>query len=161
MDTTDRILLEHVADGIPLSDHPFREIGEGTGLSETEVIGRLRALREQGVIRRFRARIDQRKTGITANGLVAWKVPPGLVPSIGERMAQFRGVTHCYRRRPVPGRWEYELYTVHHSRQRGDLLKEVKEIAETTGIDTYLVLFSGEEYKRTPTGNLRVAKEQE
>ena len=38
-----------------------------------QVIERIRHLKEAGVIRKFRARIDQRKVGISANALVAWK----------------------------------------------------------------------------------------
>ncbi|MBP1927917.1 DNA-binding Lrp family transcriptional regulator [Methanolinea mesophila] len=161
MDNTDRMLLMEIEGGIPLSDHPYREIGRRTGIPESEVIRRLQILRTQGVIRRFRARIDQRKAGITANALVAWDVHQADVSSLGARVAEFPGVTHCYRRRPVPGRWDYELYTVHHSRRREDLCNEVAEIAADTGIDTYLVLFSGAEYKRSPTGSLRNRKEQE
>ena len=155
MDKTDRAILKEIEGGIPLSDHPFREIGEKTGHSEAEVIRRLERLREQGVIRRFRARIDQRNAGIIANALVAWRVDPGKASLLGGKMAKFPGVTHCYRRSPVEGRWDYELYTVHHSRRREDLCQEVAEIAADIGVDTYLVLFSGEEYKRSPSGSIQ------
>jgi DNA-binding Lrp family transcriptional regulator len=161
MDEADMAILQEIEGGIPLSDHPFREIGEKTGLPETEVIERLRALREQGVIRRFRARINQRKAGLTANALVAWSVDSVEASKIGGMMAGFPGVTHCYRRRPVPGRWEYELYTVHHSRRREDLCSEVEEVAAAAGIDSYLVLFSGEEFKRSPTGSIHAGREEE
>jgi len=161
MDEADMAILQEIEDGIPLSDHPFREVGEKTGLPETEVIERLRALLEQGVIRRFRARINQRKAGLTANALVAWGVDSAKAPITGEMMAGFPGVTHCYRRRPVPGRWDYELYTVHHSRRREDLCSEVADVAAAAGIDSYLVLFSGEEFKRSPTGSIRTVKEEE
>jgi DNA-binding Lrp family transcriptional regulator len=161
MDETDMAILQEIEGGIPLSDHPFREIGEKTGLPETEVIGRLRALREQGIIRRFRARINQRKAGLTANALVAWNADSGDATKIGGMMAGFPGVTHCYRRRPVPGRWDFEIYTVHHSRRREDLCSEVAKMAAAAGIDSYLVLFSGEEFKRSPTGSIRAVKEEE
>ncbi len=160
MDETDMAILQEIEGGIPLSDHPFREIGEKTGVPETEVIERLRALRDQGVIRRFRARINQRKAGVTANALVAWDVDSAGAKKIGLELAGFSGVTHCYRRRPVPGRWEYELYTVHHSRRREDLCREVAEVALAAGIDSYLVLFSGEEFKRSPTGRIQAVREE-
>jgi DNA-binding Lrp family transcriptional regulator len=160
MDETDRAILQEIEGGIPLSDHPFREIGEKNGLSETEVIERLQALREQGVIRRFRARINQRKAGLTANALVAWDVDSAEAQKIGWEMAGFPEVTHCYRRRPVPGRWDYELYTVHHSHRREDLCRGVAEVALAAGIDSYLVLFSGEEFKRSPTGSIHAGREE-
>jgi len=72
-------------------------------------------------------------------------VDPAEALQLGGKMAEFPGVTHCYRRSTVEGRWDYEIYTVHHSRRREDLCDEVAEIAADTGIEDYLVLFSGEE----------------
>ena len=44
-------------------------------MSEDEVIQRLGALVEEGVIRRFAAAIGHRALGIVANAMIVWKVP--------------------------------------------------------------------------------------
>ena len=59
-------------------------------------------------------------------------------------------MTHCYERRPVPGRWEYTHYTVHHGYSKDQVLDEIRAIAEQTGLRDYLVLFSTREFKRVP-----------
>ena len=119
MDKTDISLLRELERGLPLVPAPFAEIGKTLSLSESTVMERVRHLKEAGIIRKFRARIDQRKLGITANALVAWK--PGR-EGLGDLLAAVPFVTHCYERRTVPGRWEYSYYTVHHGTSREEVL---------------------------------------
>jgi len=148
MDQTDRRLIIELERGIPLIDEPFAEIGLRLGITEDEVILRIRRLREEGIIRKIRARINQRQIGIMANALVAWKPPEGW--SGHEALASQPGVSHCYLREPVPGRWEYTIYTVHHKRSRNEVYEEVRSIADEIEVTDYIVLFSTEELKRLP-----------
>jgi DNA-binding Lrp family transcriptional regulator len=154
MDKCDRAILAALEDGLPLVPEPFEEIGRRLGMPGEEVLARVRNLQEEGVIRRFRARINQRQLGITANALVAWDCTGTDAGRAGDRLASFPSVTHCYERRPVQGRWDYSLYTVHHGYSRERVEDEVRQIAGQTGLSQYLILFSTEEYKRVP--NVRV-----
>lgn len=155
MDTTDIALLRELERGLPLVPAPFAEIGKTLGFTEEDVMERVRHLKEAGIIRKFRARIDQRKLGITANALVAWKTS-GLAGDPGELLAAIPSVTHGYERRPVPGRWEYTHYTVHHGTSRDEVLGQVRAVAETIGCPDYTVLFSTREFKRVP--NVRIGE---
>jgi len=148
MDQTDRRLIIELEKGVPLTHKPFAEIGLRLGITEDEVLLRIRRLRADGIIRKIRARINQRQIGILANALVAWKPPEGW--SGYEALASQPGVSHCYLREPVPGRWEYTVYTVHHKRSRDEVYEEVRSIADEIGITDYIVLFSTEELKRLP-----------
>lgn len=150
MDPIDRALLAALETGLPVCPEPFAEIARKTGIPEDDVLERLHRLKEEGVIRRFRARIDQRKVGVIANALVAWKVPIDRPDGWGERLAASPGVTHCYERRPVPGCWDYTYYTVHHGCSREEVTSEVNLLAKETGLDEYIILFSTEELKRVP-----------
>ncbi len=154
MDPLDRQLIGVLEEGLMLVTNPFAAVGDRLSISEQEVIARIEALKKDGVIRKFRARIDQRKLGITANALVAWKGPRDSHDDMGSRLASFPSVTHCYERRPVPGRWDYTHYTVHHGHSRDAVISEVEEIAEKTGCLEFRVLFSTREYKRVP--NVRI-----
>jgi DNA-binding Lrp family transcriptional regulator len=154
MDQRDREILAALENGLPLVTEPFGEIGKKLGLKGEEVLERVRELKEAGIIRRFRARINQRQLGITANALVAWDCDGKPAGEIGSRLASNPCVTHCYERRPVPGRWDYSLYTVHHGFSRKEVEEEVRRLAEQTGLSRYLILFSTEEFKRVP--NIRV-----
>lgn len=155
MDSTDLTLLAELQKGLPLTQHPFVTVGENLGIPEEEVITRIKNLKQEGIIRRYRARINQRLLGIEANALVAWKVRTTSPDIAGNILASMPGVTHCYQRKPVKGTWEYTHYTVHHGWSRHDVLDEITSIAEYTGFIEYLVLFSTEEYKRTPHVNVR------
>ncbi len=154
MDQCDLNILAALEDGLPLVSEPFEEIGKKVGLNSREVLERVRNLQESGVIRRFRARINQRQLGITANALVAWDCDGRNARETGLLLASSPCVTHCYERKPVPGRWNYSLYTVHHGYSREEVEEEVRRLAERAGLSRYLVLFSTEEFKRVP--NIRV-----
>jgi DNA-binding Lrp family transcriptional regulator len=155
MDTLDRDLLIELENGLPVTREPFAEIGRRLGISESAVLDRLQSLKRDGVIRRFRARIDQRKAGVTENALVAWRVPEERSREAGALLARCPGVTHCYERRPVPGRWEYTHYTVHHAGSRKEVMAEVEQCAQMAGLDEYTVIFSTEELKRVPAVRIR------
>lgn len=155
MDPVDIQLLRELEQGLLFVPAPFEEIGKRLGLRGDEVIDRIRLLKETGIIRKFRARIDQRKVGITANALVAWKPAGSGINELGKQLAAFPRVTHCYERRAVPGRWEYTHYTVHHGYSRDQVMEEVRVIAEKIGCPEYSVLFSTREFKRVPNVRMR------
>ncbi|MGA2121219.1 MAG: siroheme decarboxylase subunit beta [Methanoregula sp.] len=155
MDPIDIHLLRELEHGLPLVPAPFEEIGKRFGLSGDEVMDRIRLLKEAGIIRKFRARIDQRKVNITANALVAWKPAGSGGDDLGKLLAAFSSVTHCYERRPIPGRWEYTHYTVHHGYSKDQVLDEVRAVAEKIGCPDYAVLFSTREFKRVPNVRMR------
>ncbi len=151
MDPDDLLLIRELERGLPLVPEPFEAIGSRLGIPGAEVIARIQALLRAGVIRKFRARFDQRKAGIVANALVAWN-PQGHPNGTGPLLASFPGVTHCYERLPVPGRWEYRFYTVHHGYTRGEVLEQVRMMADRTGIADYSPIFSIREFRREPGG---------
>jgi DNA-binding Lrp family transcriptional regulator len=155
MDPRDREILAALEDGIPLVPEPFGEIGKKLGMTADEVLERIRYLRDTGIIRRFRARINQRRLGITANALVAWDCDGKPASATGSLLASFPCVTHCYERKPVLGRWDYSLYTVHHGYSREAVEEEVKRIAGEAGLSRYIILFSTEEFKRVPNVRIR------
>lgn len=150
MDDADQRLLRELEKGTPLEPYPYTIIGERIGMTGDEVTKRIEDLKQAGVIRRIRARINQRSVGIIANALVGWKIPEKDVDDAGRELAALPGVTHCYRRSIIPGRWEYSLYTVHHGWSHDQVTQEIRMIAEKTGYHDYIVLFSTDEYKRIP-----------
>jgi siroheme decarboxylase len=156
LDLIDSRLLRELENGLPLVPEPFEEIGNRLGLGGAEVLERIKNLHAAGVVRKFRARINQRLVGISANALVAWKPDTMRKSDIGPLLAAFPCVTHCYERRPVPGLWEFTHYTVHHGFSRDAVIAEVNTISDRIGIVDYAVLFSTEEFKRVP--NVRIGE---
>jgi len=147
MDQTDLLLLKVAQDGLSLTDRPYQTWGKALGISEEEVINRLRALEKEGVVRRFAATIGHRALGIVANAMIAWIVPAERVVVTGELFAAADEVTHCYERTTAAD-WPYNLYTMVHSRSREDCLRIADQLSRQSGIRDYSVLFSEREYKK-------------
>ena len=53
LDVVDRAVINGLQGGFPLDPRPFRTAGEALGLSEHELIARLRRLLEQGKLSRY------------------------------------------------------------------------------------------------------------
>lgn len=52
-DKIDRLIINELQGGFPLSERPFAEVGERLGLSEAELISRINSLVENGILSRF------------------------------------------------------------------------------------------------------------
>jgi DNA-binding Lrp family transcriptional regulator len=147
-DELDLKLLKAAQDGITLVERPYLALGEKVGLSEDEVISRLKNLEAQGVIRRFAATIGHRALGILANAMIVWRVPAEDVERVGAIFAASEEVSHCYERATTED-WPYNLYTVVHSRSKEECLRIASDLSRDSGINDYHVLFSEREYKKT------------
>jgi DNA-binding Lrp family transcriptional regulator len=148
MDDVNLKLLKAAQEGIDLVERPYAALGEKVGISEKEVISRLKALEEEGLIRRFSATIGHRALGILANAMIAWRIPEEDVERVGKILASNESVTHCYERASRQ-EWPYNLYTVVHFRTKEEALKVAWELSKAAGIKDYKVLFSEYEYKKT------------
>ena len=147
--TDDREILLAIQDGIPIVREPFAEASEALGISQEALVERLNGMKEEGVIRRFAPNINQRKIGITANAVVVWRVPEEDLPRVVEAMLGHHEISHCYRRATVPGKWEYNLYTVVHDYDRASVDWFVRKLSEETGVKDYHVLYSRRRFKGT------------
>jgi DNA-binding Lrp family transcriptional regulator len=148
MDEIDRKLLAGIGKGISLTNEPFNEIALQVGITPKEVVTRLSNLKENGVIRRFGASIKPKNVGFLANALVAWKVPENRIQEIGIYLSKYPEISHCYERKTVNGRWEYNIYTVIHGREREAVQRIVMEISKLIAVNEYKMLYSTRDLKR-------------
>jgi siroheme decarboxylase len=149
MDQTDRTLLRISQQGISLVREPFGEIAGQLHLGQDEVLNRLERRVRDVTIKRIGGSVSQRRLGIIANAVVAWKVPAELVNETGTNFSSYDEVTHCYERSTVPGVWDYTMFTVIHGYNREWVETFARRLSETTGISDYLVIFSRTQFKRT------------
>lgn len=141
-------VIKALQEEIPLNRRPYRTIAEKAGMQEQEVLAAISRLKEKGVIRRIGAILAHRTLGIAANALVLWAVPEERIEEIGEKLAGFPEVTHCYYRE-VPASWSYNLFTMVHARDRRTCLEKIERIAHVVGLSDYQVLFSFRELKKS------------
>ena len=150
-------IIASIQNDIALTERPYLEIAESLGLSEQTLLLKLKDLCHRGVIRRFGATIRHQKSGFDANAMIAWKVDEERIDEVGELMASFRQVSHCYRRDPKD-EWPYNLYTMIHGNNEESCRKIARMLSEKASIGTYTLLFSRRELKKTsmeyfPTDN--------
>lgn len=141
-------IVSEVQGDIAITSRPYLEIAGRLGIEEEVLLKTLKDLCQRGVIRRFGATLRHQKSGYTANAMTAWKVDEDRINEVGEKMASYRQVSHCYRRNPTP-EWPYNLYTMIHAMDEESCLEIAREISAETSVNTYTVLFSKKELKKT------------
>jgi len=93
-----QLLLNVMQDEVPLVDRPYKALGEKIGLSESEVVDRVRKLKEDRILRQVSTIFDTRSLGYQSS-LVAAKAPPGRADEVAEILNQHPGVSHNYARK--------------------------------------------------------------
>ena len=132
---------------LPVEPEPFVAIAGQLGISLEELQRLTAGMIAAGRLRRFSAVLRHRELGFSANGMGIWAVPEADVLRVGEQMAAYRAVTHCYQRPTYPD-WPYNIFTMIHARSRDECHAVVNQIAHETGITEHGVLFSTKEYKK-------------
>ncbi|MBN1102982.1 MAG: Lrp/AsnC family transcriptional regulator [Deltaproteobacteria bacterium] len=148
IDETDKKVIALIQGDLPLDPKPFALLAERIGVSEKEFLARVASLKKKGIIRRFGATLRHQEAGFSSNAMVGWMVPEERIEEVGQLMAGFREVTHCYQRAPWKG-WPYNLYTMIHGDDRGQCRGTAKRMSRSSGIDRYVLLFSEKEFKKT------------
>ena len=141
-------VIASIQEDIAITEKPYLEISRALGISEDELLETLNDLCRRGVIRRFGATLRHQQTGYNANAMVAWQVDEDQIDRVGEKMAAFRQVSHCYRRNPTDS-WPYNLYTMVHAGDEESCRQIAGEMAAAAGVENYTLLFSKEELKKT------------
>jgi len=146
-DLEKRIIALIQAD-LPITKRPFLDLADQIGVDEEVVLRTLRRLHNDGTIRRFGATIRHQESGYRANAMVAWQVEEDRIDEIGQKMAFFDGVSHCYRREPHKD-WPYNLYTMIHGKTEKACYRMAEAISAATSVENYTLLFSRDELKKT------------
>lgn len=149
-DPRDLALVAALRGGLPLCPRPYATLGAGLGMSEAEVLRRLRDLQESGVLRRFGAIVRHHEVGYAANAMVVIAPPQEYIAALGRRLARERAVTLCYQRAPAKG-WPYTLYCMVHGQSRPVVLAQINAILRNHRLKAlpHKILFSRRRFKQT------------
>lgn len=132
---------------LPLEKCPFDKMAARLGLDTDEFLYRAVSLRDRGIMRRYAARLNHREAGFSANALSCWTVVPDKLARVGQAMASYSEVSHCYERQTAP-EWHYNLYAMIHGHTKEDCGSLALRISKETGIKDYVLLYSVKEYLR-------------
>jgi DNA-binding Lrp family transcriptional regulator len=104
LDATDRLLINLLQDGIPLTHSPFARIAQQAAIAEAEVAERIARLREIGAVTRFGPFLDAEAMG-GAFCLCAMAVPPERFDEVVTSVNAHPEVAHNYERQHRLNMW--------------------------------------------------------
>jgi DNA-binding Lrp family transcriptional regulator len=104
VDDLDRRILDQIQKEFPLDADPYARLAEKVGSEADEVFERVRAMVQEGTIRRLGASFDSRRLGHAAT-LVALRVPSDRVAEVAALVNRYPEVTHNYERRHAWNLW--------------------------------------------------------
>jgi len=143
-------LIAEIQGGLPLVSNPYADIAERIGISEQDVIARVGAMQESGVIKRMGVVVRHHELGYTANAMVVWDVPDEQLDEVGDKLSALKCITLCYQRpRRLPD-WPYNLFCMIHGQQRSQVLEYIDNFVAEQNLShlQHKVLFSGQRFKQ-------------
>lgn len=129
MDEADRKILNAIQSEFPITARPYGELGRRIGLSEEEVLRRVKRLKEEGIIRRIGGNFHSNKLNFTST-LCAAKVPEEKLERFVKVVNGYPGVTHNYLRSH-----EFNVWFTFIAPSTETIERSLKEISDATGVE--------------------------
>ena len=151
IDATDRKIIAATGAGLPLVPEPYAEVGSWLGMSAPEVITRMQAMLETGIIRRVALAPNHYAMGMLANGMSVWDIDDARAEALGTRIGALDFVSHCYLRpRSLPD-WPYNLFAMLHGSDRAEVEAKRAKVAALLGdaCRSHDILYSTRILKKT------------
>ncbi len=133
IDATDRRIIAATQAGLPLVAEPYAEVAGWLGLPEAEVIARLSAMHDSGIVRRVALAPNHYALGMQANGMSVWDVADDRAEALGEVVGALSFVSHCYLRPRALPLWPYNLFAMLHGPDRATVEAHRAEVAAILG----------------------------
>ena len=133
LDEIDRKIIQATQAGLPLTPEPYQAIAEQLGLTSDEVMTRLTAMHNSGVIRRIGAVPNHYKLGYRFNGMTVWNIPDDVIDELGQKVGQLDFVSHCYHRPRHLPEWPYNLFAMVHGKNQEAVDEQIQRIADLLG----------------------------
>jgi DNA-binding Lrp family transcriptional regulator len=151
MNAIDRAIVRATQGGLPLVSHPYQSVARELGMTEGEVIERLKTMLADGRIRRIGVVPNHYALGYRANAMSVWDVADEALEALGPQVGALPFVSHCYRRpRRLPA-WPFNLFAMVHGRTRDDTAEKIGAIRKVLGASLRAsdVLYSTRILKKT------------
>ncbi|MGB7921285.1 MAG: AsnC family transcriptional regulator [Desulfobacterales bacterium] len=132
LDETDRRILNRIQTRFPIARRPYGVIAEDLGLTENEVMSRIRRLKEKDVIRRIGGNFVPEKVGFVST-LCAARVPETAIEHFAEVVNRYPGVTHNYQRDNA-----YNIWFTFIAPSMAEIEEYLRQIEQQTGVTPIL-----------------------
>jgi DNA-binding Lrp family transcriptional regulator len=148
LDDTDRTILNAIQSDFPLESRPFAAIGRRTGLTEAEVVDRVKRLKQDGVIRRIGGNFVPEKLGYVST-LCAASVPEERIDVFARAVNDYNGVTHNYIREN-----SFNVWFTFIAPSRNAIAESLAEVSRKTGVTRIINLPATRVFKIRAAFNL-------
>ena len=128
MDNVDKEILNRIQGEFPICEDPYGEIGAEVGITADDVLGRVKRLREEGIIRKVGPFFDAKRMGHKST-LCAVDVPEEKIEETAGIISGYVEVTHNYLRLGHPNIW-FTLI----ARDEAEIERILAEISERAGV---------------------------
>ena len=132
LDDTDRRILNRIQTRFPITLRPYKTIAEDLGLTEGDVIDRIRKLKEKDVIRRIGGNFVPEKVGFVST-LCAARVPEDAIDQFAAVVNRYPGVTHNYQRDH-----EVNIWFTFIAPSMAEIVANLAQISRQTGVGEIL-----------------------
>ncbi len=127
MDAIDRLIVNVMQNGFPITEQPYRQAAESIGITEGELIGRLRRMLDDGVLTRFGPLFQVERIG-GALTLAAMSVPKEDFERVAALVNAIPEVAHNYERNH-----ELNMWFVLAAEKSGGIPEAIARIERETG----------------------------
>jgi DNA-binding Lrp family transcriptional regulator len=134
IDDINRAILNRVQSDFPLTPRPYRTVAEDLGLSEDDVLNRLKRLKKEGFIRRIGGNFVPEKLGFIST-LCAARVPEDKIDLFAATVNRYSGVTHNYQRNN-----EFNIWFTFIAPSMDEIHENLDKIRMETGINDIINL---------------------
>ncbi|MGB9003393.1 MAG: Lrp/AsnC family transcriptional regulator [Nitrosotalea sp.] len=134
MDKMDKEILNEIQWTFPLVPRPYSDIAKKFQILDEELMQRLRALKEAGIVRQLSAIFDTRMLGYKS-ALVAMAIDADKLDNIASQVNKHPGVSHNYERNH-----EYNLWFTLAVPPGSDLKSEIDKFSKLQGINKVRML---------------------
>ena len=141
--------------GLPITATPYADVADAIGAETEWVLSTIKRFNEEGKVRRVGAIPNHYSLGYSENGMTVWDVPDDVVEAVGQAIAEFDFVTHCYQRPRHEGVWPYNFFAMTHGRDEAESQQRIQQVHDRmaqywdVGEDDWDTLFSTRILKKT------------
>ncbi len=144
----EKLCIRELQKDLEITPEPFKNLSVNLGISQDKLLETIKNFISDKKMRRFACVLYHQKAGFGYNIMGIWKSKPEDVEKNGKIMSSLKEVSHCYQRPVYPGRWEYNIFTMIHSRSQEEARNVMKQISSLTGITDFDALESTKEFKK-------------
>jgi siroheme decarboxylase len=138
---TDKAILNLIQTDFPVDARPYRILAQKLGISENELLDRIRAMREKQLIRRIGGNFSPDRLGYFST-LCTARVPKEKIALFTRTVNAYPGVTHNYQRDHA-----FNIWFTFIAPSREQIKESLENISRQTGVSPILNLPATRVYK--------------